>query len=151
MRLFHLVLFTTLPACDEELADTKPTGDTGAPAEPDDIAIAGTYVDAFGSEQVITNETWTQTYTGYEPLVFAIASYDNTERVVIAQNGDANSFAPGAWSRFDWVDAADGHLYYCQSAFDAATEELAVDTPRPDDSDPAGAGCGGFAWTDLTP
>lgn len=151
MRMFHLVLVAAFTGCaDGTSSDTTPTGDTGAETSAD-IAIAGTYVDVFASEHVITNDTWTQTYQGYDPLVFTIVEFDNTEQVVIAQNDEANGFAPGAYSRFDWADGADGHLYYCQSAFDAATQQDASDTPRSNDADPASTGCGGFPWTDLTP
>jgi hypothetical protein len=147
MRMFHLAFFA-VAACDTEEPSTL--DDTGAP-EAEDLAIAGAYLDAFGSDHVITNELWTQTYPGAEPLPFHITSYDNVEQVVIAQNDETSAYSPGLWSRFDWTDGPDGHLYYCQAVFDAPTEAAAEATARPDDADPASTGCGGFAWTDLTP
>ena len=53
----------------------------------------------------------------------------------------------------------DGELYFCQTAYDAASAEAAQDTPRGDDTDPGTGGCGapnppdspnGFPWSKLT-
>jgi hypothetical protein len=98
-----------------------------------------------GSVQVITNEEWTT-----DAYVFWISSYDNASRVAIAQNDTANDYNPDLWSRFDWYD--DGtSLWYCQTAYDAASEADAEATPAATTTDPATTGCGGFSWTNLTP
>jgi hypothetical protein len=124
-----------------------PTGDTGTPVTTTEgLAIAGSYTDAFGTEHVIDDASWTQTFPGSTPTTWTIASYDNDGMVVIAQNSPDDPYNPDLWSRFDWV----GDLSYCQTTFDAATEADALATPRADDTDLA-SGCGGFGWTDLTP
>jgi hypothetical protein len=126
--------------------DADPTGDTGGPTVDDGIDIAGTYVDEFGTEHVVDDVSWTQTYPGYSAWTFAISSYDDEARFVIAQNDPDDPYNAGLWSRFDWT----GDLHVCQTAYAAATEAEALATPRADDTDLDG-GCGGFAWTDLTP
>lgn len=142
-----------LAACAGEetdaTTDATDATDTGAPTD-DGLAIAGTYDDAFGTHHEIDETTWTQTFGAYAPYVFHVASYDNAEQVLIAQNDDANDYSGGLWSRFDWLES-DGHLFVCQTAFAAETEGDAEATPRADDSAPASSGCGGFAWTDLQP
>ena len=137
----------------EDIEDTAPEDtapeDTGGTTQ-DPIAIAGQYTDIYGTTHSIDDALWQQQYAGYPPSIFAIIDYNNAEQHVIAQNDAANSYFPGLWSRLDWVEH-EGHLYYCQTAYSAASESEAVDTPRGDDSDPAAGGCGGFPWTDLTP
>jgi hypothetical protein len=136
-----------LVACgdDDGKDSVGPTGDTGT-TPPEGLAIAGSYTDEFGTEHVIDDVSWTQTFPGYPGTTWTITSYDNDATYVIAQNSADDPFNPSLWSRFDWV----GDLYYCQATFDAPTEADALATPRPDDTD-LDAGCGGFAWTDLTP
>jgi hypothetical protein len=131
----------------------------GCAPKPDDtqgpLAIVGTYTDAYGTNHVITQTTWTQTYcTSISSCVpqtdtYTIAFYSDPSEFLVAQNGPNNAFNLNLWSRFDWV-TSQGHLYYCQTAFDAATEADALETARSDDSNPAIGGCGGaFAWTPL--
>lgn len=150
-RLILSIVPFWLVACSGDAqtdTDTTTTGDTGD--SPGGLAIAGEYLDGFGTEHTVTDEAWTQQYPGYDPMVFAITGYDNSARWVVAQNDASNAYSANLWSRFDWTEA-DGHLWYCQSAYDAASEAEAQDTARPDDTDPATLGCGGFSWTDLTP
>ena len=141
--------------CDETDSVTTPIDSGATTADTDalggeELAIAGTYTDEWGVDHTIDASSWVQVST-YGTLVFAVLSFDNAAESLVAQNGSSNAFNPDLYSRFDWVDGADGDLFYCQTAFDAATEEAAEATPRADDSDPANAGCGGFAWTNLVP
>jgi hypothetical protein len=135
MRALSLALATlALAACDK-------SGDS--------LEIVGSYTDGFGGTHDITETTWTQGGFG-EPSVFHIASFDNEAGNVIAENDAANEFSAGLWSRFDWTEV-DGALWFCQSAFDAA-DQAAAEAATP--ADPAGLetdGCGGFAWSELTP
>ena len=112
------------------------------------LAIIGNYSDGAGSH-AITQQSWTQTYEGSDPLVFNIVEFDNDDEYVLAQNAEMNAFNPGLYSRFDWV--MDGEqLWYCQSAFDAASLEDAR-MASADPSDPANGGCGMFPWSALSP
>lgn len=138
-RTFFLPLFgVLLLGCPAETLPT-PSDDPG----PEELEITGSWTDDFGGTHDITEETWTMAVGG----VFHILDYDNVAGVVIAENDAANEFNPGAFSRMDWTwDAAD--LYFCQTAYDAATEQAARDTPAADAADLA-TGCGGFGWSGL--
>jgi len=117
-----------------------------------DLAIVGNYTDDFGDSHAISSDQWLQSFSSGDTLTFAIELYDNHEQFIVAENGDDDLYNAGLFSRFDWTWDADSILYYCQSAFDAETADDAEATARPDDSDPASAGCGvsSFAWTSLT-
>ncbi|MCB9745491.1 MAG: hypothetical protein H6741_28445 [Alphaproteobacteria bacterium] len=142
-----------LAGCGEKDGDdtghghSGPHGDDSATddsAEPEGIAIAGTYTDSFDGTHTITDTLWDQGYAS-----FNISQYDNAAAYAIAQNASTNDYSPDLWSRFDWhLEGAD--LYYCQTAYEAETEQDALDTPAANGADLAG-GCGGFPWTELTP
>ena len=139
MTLVRFLPLLTLPLLGCPAA--PPTeSDTPVPTE---LAIVGSWTDDFGGSHEITTETWTMAVGG----VFHILDFDNVDRVVIAENDAANEFNPGAFSRMDWtMDGSD--LYFCQTAFDAPTEQAAWETARADDTDLA-MGCGGFGWSGL--
>lgn len=127
------LVFVCLVACDDGALD-----------------IAGSYTDAFGTDHDIDETTWSQSgATGYSST-YDVVSFDNDAQYLVAQNGPENAYSADLWSRFDWV-RADGVLYYCQTNFGAESQDAAEATARGDDSDPAAAGCGGFAWTALSP
>ena len=107
------------------------------------LAIQGQYVDVYETSHEITESTWTQGES-----VFQISQFSNDTKMVIAQNDSGNEYNPNLWSRFDWTENADG-LWYCQTAYDAATEEDAMNTAAADPSDPATTGCSSFPWTML--
>ena len=117
--------------------------------EPAKLSIIGSYSDNFGGSQDITAETWTMAYEGSDPSVFNILSFDNKTQVVIAQNGATNAYNPDLFSRFDWT-ISESVLYYCQTAYDAASEQAAVDTKAADAAN-LETGCGGFFWSFLLP
>jgi len=119
----------------------------------EDLEIAGSYVDDFGGMHDITNESWTQMYDGGDTgmdstSMFAITQYDNEMSYLVAQNDSANAFEPDKWSRFDWTGSG-SDVYYCQTAYDADTEEDAAATPAAD-SDDLLTGCNNFPWTKMT-
>ncbi len=152
MRRMWLLLLALacLPACDDDSS-----GD-------DTLAVVGTYVDNFMGEHAITEESWTQTGDNPPPMggrytnLFHLVSFDNEARYTIGHNDADNDFSGEMYSRFDWVNH-DGVLYFCQSVFDAASEDAAKAATAPDATDPATKGCGvsdmnadGFPWSTLT-
>ncbi|HOI10954.1 MAG TPA: hypothetical protein PK313_10815 [Myxococcota bacterium] len=110
------------------------------------LEIEGTYTDPWGGAVEITSDQVTLAGMGR----YLVASFDNGGNWLVAQNAADNDYNPDLWSRFDWTEHA-GSLYLCQTAYAAATEAAARDTAPADPSDPANGGCGGFAWTLLTP
>ncbi len=117
----------------------------GSTTSPAGLEIVGDWADEFGGTHSITETTWVTTY-GRDSFAYTIDSYDNDANVAIAQSDDDAS-----WTRYDWTQTGDGELYYCQTAFGLDSAEAAESTPAADATDPAAAGCGGFAWSLLTP
>ena len=109
------------------------------------IEIAGSWDDSFGGSQQITSFLWTQ-----GAYLFHIQQYDNDAKWAVAENDASNEYNAGLFSRFDWHWDAAGDLWYCQTAYDAASAEDALSADAPDSSDLETAGCGGFSWTMMT-
>ena len=124
-------------------------GAGGMEPMPMAFELTGTFTDGFGRHE-IDEDRWTTTYEGSAPSVFEISTVDLAARFLVARNSDDNEYNPGLWSRFDWVWSMTG-LYYCQTAFDAETEDDALAIERPDDADPNAPGtCGEmFPWSSL--
>ena len=154
----------TSDSASDNDADTSDTGkpdsdnDDDADSENDDDAdteeegpleIIGRYIDTYETAHVITETDWMMKSATYGVSIYKISQYSNKNDFIIAQNDESNGYAPEKWSRFDYTEK-NGDLYYCQTAYDAETEEAALATPAADKTDPATTGCGGFAWTKLT-
>ena len=112
---------------------------------PAPFALAGDYVDEWGTSHTIDSTRWSTDWGLWH--VTEVRAIDGW---LIAQNDESDAYFPGLWSRFDWTIQPDG-TYYCQTTFDSISEAEAASVEPPDDSDPAAGGCGGFAWTNLTP
>ena len=100
------------------------------------LDIEGLWSDEWGGSQDVSPFSWNGN---------AVTQANNEEGWLIAQNGP-DSWSPDLWSKYEWTWDADGEAYYCQSTYDAATEEDAVAAARADAGD-LDAGCGGFGWT----
>ena len=123
-------------------------GAGGLHEDPESVVLGGTWMDGWGMTHTIDDEIWVQSLSGASDLVFHITQFDNAEEFLIARNDSDNEYGADLWSRFDWT-TWNGSVWYCQTAYDAASEADALSTPRADDSDPASSGCGEFAWTEL--
>ena len=108
------------------------------------LPLRGSWVDGWGGSHDIREWAWAMGDSTYH-----IVDYDIEERWIVAQNDEDNTWNPGLWSRFDWTEVEDS-LWFCQTAFDADTEQAARDAGPADDSAPDSSGCGGFAWSALT-
>jgi hypothetical protein len=108
-----------------------------------DLAILGQYVDNYDTNHEITNEMWTSGESG-----FMITQFSNESQMLIAQNSSENEWSANLWSRFDWTEDSDG-LWICQTAYDAESEEAAMNIAAADATDPANTGCSSFSWTKL--
>ena len=154
-----LLVLLSLPAltgCSGILDESGETGtqETGEAPPPEALAIAGTYGEDWDgdgtsdSTHVLTDSQWTMT-SEFGVSAFLVAQFSNEQAMLVAQNDASNDFAPEKWSRFDW--ALDGEtLWFCQSAFEAETEDDALATAAANSDDPAASGCGEFAWSQLT-
>ncbi len=124
-------------------ADATPELD----ATSSELALVGTWDTNWGGFVRVTAEGVSFSWLGDD--IVAITRFDNAGHWMVGQNTSADTWFPGMWSRFDWVDTGDGILW-CQTAFAAASEQDALDTPAADATDTE-TGCGGFEWTVLTP
>ena len=128
--------------------DTADTQDTDTDGSGLDIEIAGSWLDDYGSDHVISNTEWSS-YSGSS--VVHLSQYDNDLNFTVGQNDAANTYNPSLFSRYDWFEDTTGQLWYCTTAYDAATEEDAANAAAPDTTDPATSGCGSFPWSKLNP
>ncbi|MBK25790.1 MAG: hypothetical protein CME70_17455 [Halobacteriovorax sp.] len=118
-------------------------------SEAIELSIEGDYSDPYNSNHSINSENWVVSFNG-DSSTYEIIEFNNEENYLIALNGD-DSFNPGEYSRFEWT-FEEGTLYYCQSVYDAETEEEAKSYLDSDPTDPSSAGCGSynFPWTELS-
>ena len=127
---------------DDETSDDDTDTDTEEPVKKHELI--GKYTDSWGGSHIISNTVW---FDGYS--LYNITQFDNENDFIIAQNDKKNGYNPEKWSRFDYTEK-EGKLYYCQTAFNAESEEAALNTPAADKTDPATTGCGGTnPWTEL--
>lgn len=137
LALAFATTLTLATGCDE--GDGDGDDEANADDEPD---IVGEYTDEYGDTHTIDAASWTNSAG-----VFHIEQWNDEDGWLVAQNDAANEYSPELWSRFDWVWMADD-LFYCQSVFDGATLDAALAGSANDD---LMTGCGGFAWTAMTP
>jgi hypothetical protein len=131
---------------EEEVAEPEMGGANGtetasceAPEPPvNEIEIAGDYTDNFGSSHEIRVDSWGSVNLSY---------VDNEENYAIGRNDESAEWNGCYWSLFVWHEV-DDKLYYCQSAYSATSECLAMDTALPDTED-LETGCAGFPWSEL--
>lgn len=128
---------------DTEETDTEETDTEDTEVDQGPLDIIGEYEDNWGGFQVITEDSWTA-----GDLSFEISQYNNELHTVIAQNSANNQYNPELWSKFQWTNDFHGNLFYCQVAFEAATEDDAI-AIEPADPQNLESGCGNFGWTML--
>jgi len=149
LLLLLLALGLTLPlsACTTAGDDDDSAGDDDDATDDPTPDVEGNYLDSWGTFHVVTEASWT---TGVYPdaSVYDITSWDTDADQLVARNADTNAWNPGLYSRFDWWTSDAGDLYYCQAAYDAASEADAQAAATPDSAD-LDTGCGGFGWTML--
>jgi hypothetical protein len=101
-------------------------------------AIHGDWTDSWGGLHDVSSFSWNDN---------TITQNNNDEQWAVAQNSDS-SWSPGLWSKYDWTWDDEGELYYCQSTFDAETEEDAL-AAESADADDLATGCSGFSWSGM--
>lgn len=125
--------------------DPANTPEATANAAP--AALTGRFTDDYGSRYEISDTLWTQDDYGR----YRIVEWDTVGGFLIAQNDTSNGYAPGLWSRIDWVKLDSMPPYdwgFCLSAYDVATREEARATDVVDRSNPR-IGCNGYPFTRM--
>jgi len=116
------------------------------------LSIAGEYVDAWDTSITLTPLLYVSIYPGYKPSIVHITHIDEAEGFLVGQNMGLGSTAVGNWSRLDWVYDESGGLHLCHTHFNAADEASAKEPHASHDHALyASSGCGGFAFSALTP
>jgi len=128
-------------AGDGKIEDAGAETDTG---EPTLLEIAGTYTTEWGQTITVSESEWTDE-SEWGTFNFAIASYNNEKKYLVAQDGEDDT-----WNRFEWTFSSET-LYYCQTVFGEEEEADADVAENLADADDLGAGCGGYPWSSLTP
>ena len=122
----------------------KQTGCNGFPWSilREKISILGNYNDNYETAHQINSFVWT-----FGSDRFLLSTLNNLDGWVTAKNDSENAYNPDLWSKFEWFQDADT-LYYCQSAYNKDSEEIAMSVfaERTDTE----TGCGGFSWSILT-
>lgn len=138
---------TGCPAGD----DDDSSGDDDDSSGDDDDAplnIYGLFDEGFGSGVAVTELGWlTWSEFGTSQFDFTRTDLDNGR--LVAQNSTGNEYFPDLWSRFEFFGTAQ-EGYFCQSSYDAASEEDAVAAPAANPLD-LEAGCAGFPWSTISP
>lgn len=144
-----LLLPLFLFACEtnddtDDVADTDVDTDTETAAPDEANDLVGEWVDNWHGQHAVTADSWNSF-----GLVYTIASWDDADKWIVAQNDAEDPYNPSKWSRFDWA-VVDGATYYCQTAF-AAASQAEAETTAPADATNLAGGCGGFGWSGLRP
>lgn len=113
------------------------------------VPIAAYYTDEYNTSHVIDSTQWEITYPETQPSLFMITSVNQDAMYLIAQNAESNEFDPESWSRFDWHVDNVGSLWYCQTTYNAVSEQEAEATMAADHTQVDQSGCGSFPWTQL--
>ncbi len=139
---------------DTSSPDEGPAGDAISLDKPVGVAVAGEWNDEWKTFYDITSGFWVQkwgtTTSKFEIVEFDNGATDDGTGWAIARNSTENESSPGLYSRFDWTWYNDA-WYICNTAWDRESVQAARDTAAADDGTPDASGCGGFAWTKLTP
>ncbi|MEO8635041.1 MAG: hypothetical protein ABI587_07175 [Gemmatimonadales bacterium] len=136
------LLAITLLACAPPPASPSPLDQPAAPPE-----LLGRFQDDYGNHYRVTATDWVQLPHGR----FHIAAWWPDEQYLIAQNDATNSYAPGLWTRIDWMrfDGMAPYIWgYCLTAYEAPSASAAAATPAPDRATPL-TGCNGYPFSRL--
>jgi len=112
--------------------------------------LSGAFTDDWAGQHDITSVSWSIGYEGSDPSVFWLLEVSTKDGYFLAQNDEAIEATGGKYSRFDYLTAGDGKVYYCQTVYDAATLDAARATKAADQED-LESGCATFPWSKLTP
>lgn len=151
------ICLTLLVGCAGEPDETGDTAVVDTDTDPTvaAFALSGEWAEVAGDfpnrevwgHHTVSDTSWTDAFGSS----YTIAEYGDDPIYAAAKNGASNGYFPDLWSRFDGVTDGDGGWYYCQTAFNAASQEAAAGTAPADATDPATTGCGTFPWSHLVP
>lgn len=137
-QLLYLAMFLTVSlvtSCDSD--DDDNNGNTLI------AEISGTWTSNFDEEYTFSEETIESPYSTF--IVVAIG-----DDYIICQNDADDAYNPSLYSKFVFTNITAGNFNYCQSFFNAASQEDIENAEEPSDSSDLDSGCGGFSWSYMT-
>jgi len=138
IAIIFLVLFTQSSAyanTDKNLTDTIPS------------MLHGKFTDDYGINYEINDTLWTL----LPNAKYHIISWNVAEQYLIARNDDKNSYAPGMYTRIDYMSFSNMKPYlwgFCLTTYNAKTIEEARDEAKADRQNPK-KGCNGFPFSRM--
>ena len=112
-----------------------------SPREP--IELVGVWSDNYGGETDISTLMWGAAH---------LREYDNQENWAVTQNPADDEWGPNQFNYVVWTEpSADTEWWFCTVAYgmDDLSSALATEDTS-DDANPSEAGCGDFAWTQMS-
>jgi SSS family solute:Na+ symporter len=118
-----------------------------AAVAPPPAELLGEFQDDYGSAFRISATEWVHLPRSRYHIVI----WDTAGQYLIARNDEANSSAPGLWTRIDWVALPGMAPYtwaFCMSAYEAPSREAAEATSIARRETPK-TGCNGFPFSRM--
>jgi len=125
-----------------------------APASPPSISVVappafvvGSFQDDYQNQFEISSAEWLQMPHGR----LHVTKWVPEQRYLIAQNDSANRYAPGLWTRIDWVKLQGMPPWewaFCLSAWEAPTADSAEATNVTQPETPR-TGCNGYPYSRM--
>jgi len=112
-----------------------------------DFALIGTWMNSFGSLEVITSTSWNSDF-----LEMAVVEHDNDGMIAYTQTSTNDMYNPNKFNKIEWTGLSDNTVYYCMVDYGLTTlGEAKSSTQTADSSNPDAMGCGRmFPWTKLS-
>jgi hypothetical protein len=110
--------------------------------------ICGNWSDDYTGIHSINATEWTVNYG--TPEVDTIVEFSNTTNTLYILT-PSNAFNPNTYSRIVWTEITASTFYYCIVVYNKPDLVSAKSDPATADSSNLASGCGGFAWTKMSP
>lgn len=136
-------------------------------AMPEQMELNGTWSDGFSTHSILASRTISGGTSGFwnSGGNGTVLEFSNSTRTAYVKTGipgwctgqgaaypNCPCFSAGeCYNRNVWTKSG-GDFYYCQIVYNKSTLDAAkADATTADPSNPSANGCGGFAWSKMTP
>ena len=137
-NLIYLAFFFTISLVTSCESDDDDVNENALISE-----ISGTWTSNFDEVYIFSAQTIESPYSTY--TVVAVG-----DDYVICQNDVDDAYNPSLYSKFVFTNITDSSFNYCQSFFNAESQEEIESMDEPSDSSDLDSGCGGFSWSYMT-
>ncbi len=149
----NLAALSTLTACLASTPSRDPSNQPAREIAKPTVAtkppmfLIGAFTDDYGNSYQIDSASWTQLPHGR----FNVLYWNTDSSYLIAKNDSSNTFAPGLYTRIDWValkDMSPWKWAYCLSAYQARSKAEAESTSVAIKANPRN-GCNGYPFSRM--